>query len=278
MMNGSAKLSFFRLYLAYVGSDFAGFQEQKNARTVGGELRSALEAIAEEEIKLKVAGRTDAGVHARGQIVSFASTSRMQERQWVLALASKLPKDLSVWRVDQMPFAFDAQRHSIGKQYVYRIYQGLVSDPFLSKTALHVRSFLCLEAMKEAAGYLIGHHDFNAFRSSLCTSSHARRYLWHVSVDKNDHVIELDIRGNAFCMNMVRIIAGTLIEIGKKKRMPLSIVDALQKGDRTLAGITAKPHGLTLETVYYPDNLIASGIPVDAQFPRYPVTKDSWQF
>jgi tRNA pseudouridine38-40 synthase len=270
--------SCFRLYLAYVGTDFSGFQEQNNARCVAQVLRCALEAIAQEKIMLKVAGRTDAGVHAKGQVVSFSSTSRLKSRQWILALASKLPKDLSVWRIDQMPLGFDAQKHSIGKQYVYRIYQGFVADPFLAKTALHIRNPLCLNAMIKAAHYFIGHHDFNAFRSSLCTAAHARRYLWHVGVNKDHQLIEIDIRGNAFCMNMVRIMAGTLIEVGREKRAPLSIIEALKKGDRNLSGVTAKPHGLSLETVYYPDNLAISGIPPDAMFPRYPITKDSWQF
>lgn len=268
----------FRLFISYVGSHFSGFQEQSNARTVGKDLRCALNAIAKEDIALKVAGRTDAGVHAKGQVVSFSTTKSLSPRQWLLALATKLPKDLSVWRVDQMPLGFDAQKHSVGKQYVYRIHQGMVPDPFLAETSLHVRTPLCLIAMNSAAAYFIGHHDFSAFRSSLCTADHARRYLWHVSVNKNHQLIEIDIRGNAFCMNMVRIIAGTLIEIGRKKRLPISIIDALAQGDRRCAGVTAKSHGLTLESVYYPDYLATAGIPAGAQFPRYPVTKDSWRF
>lgn len=271
-------LTCFRFLVAYNGERFSGFQEQESVRTVEGEFKKALAAIVGVTPKITVAGRTDAGVHARGQVVSAELLTRLQPRQLMLALQTKLPNDMAVWRIDKMPLGFDARRQSVGKRYVYRIFQGLVADPFLRATSLHVREKLDLNAMQEAAKLFVGEHDFQSFRSSLCTAAHARRYLWHVQIEKKPSLIEIDIRGNAFCLNMVRIIVGTLIEIGKGRRTKDSIAQALAIGDRTRAGITAKACGLTLDEVYYPDALAHADIPPNAVFPRFPVTASVWKF
>lgn len=268
----------FRLFVAYVGTNFCGFQEQANGRTVEGELKKALRALIGSDFKLDAAGRTDAGVHARGQVLSLTCTTRLLPRQLMLALSTKLALDLSVWRVDRMPHQFDARRQSVGKRYVYRIYQGFVADPFHRAVSYFVPQRLDVAAMQDAAQAFVGEHDFESFRASLCTAAHARRSVWHVSVRKIDAMIEIDIRGNAFCMNMVRIMAGTLVEVGKRKRDKASILHALAMHDRRHAGPTAPAHGLTLEEIYYPDDLSTSLLPSDARFPRYPVTHASWGF
>jgi|SRR5579871_373911 len=260
----------FRLYVSYVGSNFSGFQQQANARTVGGELALALKSLFKNDFTMQVAGRTDAGVHARGQIVSLECESQLSARQLTLALAAKLPKDMSVWRIEEMPLGFNARTQSIGKRYVYRIHQGLTADPFTSAYSLHQKTPLDVVAMDRAAQSFVGEHDFESFRSSFCVSAHARRYLWHVRVNKSEPLIEIDVRGNAFCMHMVRIMVGTLIEVGRKKRDANDIARALAGQDRKLAGPTAKAYGLTLEQVYYQDDLSTAGIPTDARFPRYP--------
>lgn len=272
----SQNLRCFRLHVAYVGQQFHGYQQQDNARTVEGELKRALARIFTQPLKLITAGRTDAGVHARGQVLALTTSTKLSARQITLALSSLLPHDVAVFKIDEMPLGFDARRQSIGKQYIFRITQGLVADPFWYGRALHIRQELDVGLMAEAARYFVGEHDFSSFRASLCTASHARRYIWHVGVVKNDTLISIDVRGNAFCLNQVRIMAGTLIEVGRGKRTPLSIRDALLGHDRKLAGITAQACGLTLERVYYPDDLSDAGIPKGAVFPRYPVSRDSW--
>jgi tRNA pseudouridine38-40 synthase len=156
----------FRFHLAYRGDKFAGFQAQANARTVSQEFQHALFLITGEKPVLQCAGRTDAGVHAQGQIVSLELETKLTLRQLTLALATKTPADLCVWRIDKMPLGFDARRHSVGKQYIYRIYQGLVPDVHIGNRAWHIRGPLDLEAMQEAANYLVGEHDFESFRSS----------------------------------------------------------------------------------------------------------------
>ncbi len=268
----------FRLYVSYDGTHLSGFQQQDNARTVQGELLSALALINHKPEKFTVAGRTDAGVHAHGQSVSIELVSKLSTRQLLLALATKLPNDIAVWRIDEMSLGFDARRHSVGKCYRYTIDQSLVAKPFGRATSLHVRSSLDTIAMSEAASFLVGDHDFESFRSSGCTAAHARRYIWHLSVTPNHHLIEVDIRGNAFCLNMVRIMVGTLIEVGKGKKKPGDVKAILEAKNRRLAGNTARAHGLSLFQVYYPDDLTDAKIPSSARFPRFPVTSESWPF
>jgi len=266
----------FRFHLAYRGCKFAGFQAQANARTVSQEFQRALFLITGENPVIQTAGRTDAGVHARGQVVSAQLETKLTLRQLTLALATKTPLDLSVWRIDRMPLGFDARRHSVGKQYIYRLAQGLVPDVHMRDRSWHLRGMLDLDAMRKACEYLIGEHDFESFRGSLCSAAHAVRYIWHIDIREKDKIIEVDIRGNAFCLNMVRIIVGTLVDVGRAKISPQDVATILAARDRRKAGITARPEGLTFARVYYPDDLSDALIPSHARFPRFPVTEYSW--
>ncbi len=272
------ELTHLRFFLSYKGTAFSGFQAQDNARTVEGEFVKALSSIVQQKISIQAAGRTDAGVHARGQVISSSLFTRLSLRQLSLALAARLPSDMAVWRIDRMPDVFDARRQSIGKQYIYRISQSLVVDPFIADQVWHVRQPLNFEAMSESASHFVGEHDFESFRSTLCGAPHAVRYLWHLSLKKADDIIEIDVRGNAFCLNMVRIIVGTLVEVGLGRIDPSNIKEIFLAKDRTRAGRTAKAQGLCFNKVYYPDDLNESLIPVGASFPRYPVTMESWPF
>lgn len=272
------ELVHLRFLLSYRGTHFSGFQVQANARTVEGEFTKALASIVQQEVSIQAAGRTDAGVHARGQVISASFYTRLSLRQLSLAMAARLPSDLAVWRIDKMPGAFDARRQSIGKQYIYRIAQSLIVDPFMADQVWHIRQPLNIEAMSMAAQQFVGEHDFQSFRSSLCGAAHAVRFLWHVGINKVGDIIEIDVRGNAFCLNMVRIIVGTLVEVGLGKVAPQEIAEILLAKDRTRAGRTAKAQGLCFNKVYYPDDLDDALLPQDVRFPRYPVTKESWPF
>jgi tRNA pseudouridine38-40 synthase len=269
--------SVWRFWLAYNGTRYCGWQFQPDQLSVESVLQKALQDLTDQSVSLTVAGRTDAGVHARGQVVSCEFSSRFDEKKMVLALSSKLPADVAVWRADIMPAGFNAKRHSIGKRYVYRVYQNLAADPFSYQTHWHLRRQLDLQAMQAAAQYFVGEHDFESFRSAHCEAEHARRYLWAVSVDIKNNLIEIDVRGNAFCHNMVRIIVGTLVEVGLGRRAAASMAVILGEKNRNLSGRTAPARGLFLETVYYPDDLSTAGIPTAARFPRYPVTKEMLQ-
>lgn len=266
----------FRFHISYNGGAFSGFQWQQNVRTVEGELKKALFLITGQDIALRVAGRTDAGVHANGQVVSCKFSTDIKPRNLTLALFTKLPQDISVWRIDEMPDNFDARRQSVGKHYLYRLDQSLVPHILYRPLAWHIKVPLNIEAMKEAASYLVGEHDFTSFRSVLCQAEHAKRYIWDIEIKHVQPLIEIHVRGNAFCLNMVRIIVGTLVEVGKKRINPRDIESILKACDRTKAGITAKAHGLTLMDVYYPDDLTKALIPPLARFPRFPINEDSW--
>jgi tRNA pseudouridine38-40 synthase len=278
LVSPSPTIKCFRLWVAYRGDAYCGFQSQTNGPTIQDALTQALKSITQQDITLSAAGRTDAGVHAHGQVVSFTVATRLSSQNFLLALPQKLPKDLAVWRVDEMPLQFDARFHSVGKQYIYRIYQGPVADPFLRLNSWHLRQNLNVEAMHEAAQFLVGEHDYESFRGVACTASHARRYLWKLDVSKLGPMIEFDVRGNAFCLNMVRILVGTLVEVGLGKRAPKDLPALLAERDRRRAGQTARPEGLTFNRVYYPDDLSEAQIPPGATFPRFPVTPLSWPF
>lgn len=271
-----AKLSCFRLWLSYHGARFAGFQAQGSLRTVQDELEKAIFAVTAQRPILTVAGRTDSGVHAHGQVVSLQLNTRLTPRQLSLALASKLPKDLSVWRIDRMPLGFDARRQSIGKQYIYRINQKLVHDLWSRDQSWQLKSKLEVSSMQVAAQYLVGEHDFSSFRSSLCGAAHAVRYVWLVDVKAVGAEIIIDVRGNAFCLNMVRIIVGTLVAVGLDKINSMNMPDIIRSQDRRRAGQTAPAHGLSFAQAYYPDNLVHAAIPDHASFPRYPINPESW--
>lgn len=270
--------SSYRLWLAYHGDSFAGFQSQKNALTVQDNLQYAFKEIFGYDVLLTTAGRTDSGVHANALAVSCDLATSLSLRNITLALATKLNKKISVFRIDKFPLGFNARFQSIGKRYVYKIYQGLITDPFLRETTLHIKKELCIKSMQEAANYLVGEHDFNSFRSKDCKALHAIRYIWLLNISKKNNLMEIDVRGNAFCLNMIRIIVGTLIEVGFKKITPQDVYEILLKKDRNYAKSTAKAQGLFLNQVYYPDNLASANIPIDAKFPRYPVTFSTWPF
>ncbi len=273
-----AQNRYFRAFVAYDGTDFCGFQEQLDQESIQSALTRAIGVICKTPFKMLGAGRTDAGVHARAQVVSIEMATELSTDKLVLALCHNLPKSIRVFRVDEFKKLFDPKNHAIGKRYVYRIWNAPCSNPFSDRLMWHLRRRIDVAAMQKAAPSLVGEHDFESFRSAQCGASHARRYIWAVNVSKNDHEIQIEVRGNAFCHNMVRIIAGTLVEVGLGKRKAEDIAALIALKDRTKAGITAPPHGLTLEEIYYPDSLDHSQIPDGAVFPRYPVTTQSWPF
>ncbi len=263
----------WRLWVSYLGTHFAGYQKQPGLNTIEASLQEALLKLTGQTPLLTPAGRTDAGVHARGQVISCTFESYFDSRTLPPALSHFVGPDICVYRADEMPDVFNAKRQSIGKRYVYRISQSGRLHPFNRLFAWDLRQKLDLNAMQKAADFLIGEHDFESFRSVNCVAEHARRMIWLIRITPEVHI---DIRGNAFCHNMVRIIVGTLVEVGLGKLAPADIPNILAKRDRTLAGQTAPPHGLSLEEVYYPDDLSTAEIPSGAVFPRYPVSPESW--
>jgi tRNA pseudouridine38-40 synthase len=245
-----------RLLLEYDGTPYAGWQYQKSVPTVQGCLQKAFDKLLGERPILQVAGRTDAGVHAIGQVVSFRTTAPIPLERFAPGLNNYLPNDISVHEAVEVPASFDARVDSKSKRYGYRVYSAPQPAALELARAWQMRDRLDVECMRRAATALIGHLDFDAFRSSHCDAPHARRHMYGIEIDsyprppRGEH-IQLLFHANAYCRHMCRIIAGTLIEVGRHKRSPESVALALASRDRRQAGMTAPACGLTLLEVLY---------------------------
>ncbi len=247
----------YALLIEYDGRDFKGWQKQLNppVRSVEAVLERAISFIANEEIKIICAGRTDAGVHALNQVIHFETSAKRSERAWLLGVNSNLPDDCAVKGVALASEDFHARFSAISRTYRYRIYHHPLRSPlarFYSHWCYHP---LDLEAMNIGSHYLIGEHDFSAFRSTDCQAHTTIRTIEYIQFHKKDNYIEMEIKANAFLHNMVRNIVGTLLEVGLGKQSPDYVKHVLESLDRTQGGITAPPQGLYLYHVEYPENL-----------------------
>lgn len=241
-----------RLDIAYDGGEYAGWQRQQNAVGIQQVIAEAIAKITGEKVVLRGAGRTDAGVHARGQVANFLTRSSVPPDRLAAALRSVLPRDIAVLRSREVPATFDARRDALERHYRYTFDLGPVPDVFLRRYALHVPRRLDLQAMRRAAGLFSGRHDFSAFRSQQCGAEHARRTVLASGLDTAGHLAHFDIRAHAFLRNMVRIMAGTLISVGEGKLTVEEVEKLLESGDRRAAGPTAAAKGLCLMHVGYP--------------------------
>lgn len=244
-----------RLVLEYDGTDYCGFQDQARSDqpTIQSVLERALEQICQEPIKVIGAGRTDAGVHARGQVVNFHTRSRIPSERFPAAINTKLPWDIKVKTADEVPPDFHARYWALRKTYRYTWFVRSAPSPFWHRYALFVPRPLDVQAMQEAAQYFIGEHDFAAFRSARGAAKTTVRRMFQASVWQEDDVVHFEIEGSGFLYNMVRIMAGTLLEIGLGRRSVSCVPQALASGNREDLGSTAPPHGLTLMSVVYPE-------------------------
>ena len=245
-----------RLLLEYDGSAYVGWQRQTNGPSIEGALEDALATLEGTRVPLRVAGRTDAGVHATGQVVSFWLRRQIPSERLASALNSLLPRDITVHLAETVAPTFDARDDATSKRYRYRIYQARQPSALERRRAWYRRAPLDVEAMREAARHLVGHLDFEAFRSAHCDAPHARRMVYGIAIHEaprppRGRVIELDFHANAFCRHMVRILTGTLVEVGQGRRTPEDVRRILESRDRREAGVTAPPHGLTLIEVRY---------------------------
>lgn len=247
--------------VSYEGTSYSGFQTQPRARTVQAELERALSTITGEQIAVISSGRTDAGVHAHGQVFNFLTKSTMELRRWCLAVNNILPRDIIVVAVKEVSLDFHARKASNRKTYRYTINNYRYVDVFGRHVQYHHPTPLDVEAMQEAIGCLVGEHDFTSFCSARSTkSSHVRTiYEARLDVVELEHrtdpgqMLHIVITGNGFLYNMVRIIAGTLISIGEGKLSSADMGRILAARDRAEAGPTAAAQGLSLWEVCYDD-------------------------
>lgn len=239
-----------RLTIAYDGTAYSGWQIQPTARTVQGAIERRLQQMTGSPCRLRAAGRTDAGVHARGQIANFRTESEISLRGFHRGLNALLPDDIAILDVVDVPPDFDSRRNNRGKHYRYRVWNQRSPAPRWRATTWHLHRPLELQPMAAAARLLVGTHDFSAFRAASCERETTVRTLFRVTVAADPPLVTIDVEGTAFLKNMVRIIAGTLVEVGRGRRDPASIADLLREGRRPAAGVTAPAHGLTLVRVF----------------------------
>ena len=241
------------LTVEYDGTNYAGWQRQINGLAVQQVLEEALQKATRERIVVTGASRTDAGVHALGQAVHFDTESRIPPEKYPFVLNTMLPRDIRVHSGREVPPEFHARFVTSGKRYTYRIINSRHASALRRNSHVHVPVPLDIGLMRQAAPQLLGKHDFAAFQATGGTAKTTIRTIRSVTLDRLGDEIILTVEGDAFLYNMVRIIAGTLIEIGQGKRHVNAFTEALETLDRLSLGVTAPPHGLELTQVYYPE-------------------------
>lgn len=244
-----------RFLLRYDGTDFAGWQTQPGFRTVQESLEKAIAAVTRERVRANASGRTDAGVHAVGQVVNFYSATRLPCEALTRAVNANLPADVAVRFCDGVPQAFCANKDAVRKTYRYVIDDGRPADPFLRRYACHSRKPLDAAAMARAAAALVGRHDFRSFETDWPNRLSSIRTVSRCAVSRFGTTIWIDVEADGFLYNMVRAIAGTLMKVGRGDWPEGQVKDVLDAMDRKQAGPTASPEGLFLLRVTYPDHL-----------------------
>lgn len=242
----------FKLTIQYDGTRYDGWQRQGNTdNTLQGRLEGVLSRMVGKPVEIQGAGRTDAGVHARGQVASVHLPEGYTPQEVQNYLNRYLPEDVAVVDVVEVGERFHARLSATGKEYRYHIRMGSVPDVFARKYQYRVEEPLDLAAMERAAGYLTGKHDFRSFCGNRRFKKSTVREVFHIGVEVCGSDLTLIYRGDGFLYNMVRILTGTLLEVGLGQRTPESMVDILEARERTAAGKTAPAQGLVLQEVYY---------------------------
>ena len=240
-----------KLTIAYDGSNYHGWQVQPNGITVQDELEKAAVRFSGVQGRMDGSGRTDAGVHAWGQVASWKYAGELPLERIQAAFNSLLPKDIAVRRVEEMSVSFHARKSARAKTYLYIIDNGRVANPLLRNYAWHVRQPLDFNALQQASRFLVGSHDFLSFKALDGKTATSYRTIIQARWLKRGPYLMLFVKGNGFLKNMVRIIVGTLVDFGRGKYLPQKMAEIITAHNRTAAGITAPAQGLILRSVDY---------------------------
>jgi len=241
-----------KLTIHYLGTSYQGWQVQPGRPTIQGAIERALVDLLGERVRVTGAGRTDAGVHARGQVASLTTSSRIPARGILLGANSSLPSDIRILSVEEVGDGFHARHDALSKDYAYRFSDLPVLSPFLSPTVHAVRGKLDLARMAEAAAHFLGEHDLTAFCGPEGRLKNATRVVTRSDlVEEQPGVWCYRIAASGFLQHLVRTVAGTLLEVGRGRMNPDAMPAILASRDRRRAGPTAPPKGLTLEKVHY---------------------------
>ncbi len=242
----------YKIIIEYDGTDFHGWQSQKNVTTIQNAIENALFKLTQKEVKINGASRTDAGVHAYGQVAHFnlEKPYELHKIQDGVNHYLKL-QNICIINVEEVDENFHARFSAKNKQYVYKILNRVAPPVLLKNKAWHVKYMLDTKAMQEASNYLIGTHDFSSFRAVGCQAISPIKSIDAISVNQINEEIHITLNAKSFLYNQVRIIAGTLYNFGRNKLLPIEMEGIIRSRDRRLAGETAPGHGLYLEKIEY---------------------------
>ncbi|MFV1972132.1 MAG: tRNA pseudouridine(38-40) synthase TruA [Thiohalobacterales bacterium] len=254
------------LGIEYDGTAYYGWQQQRSGNTVQQSLEAALSQVANQPVKTTCAGRTDTGVHATGQVVHFDTGVYREPRAWIMGVNSNLPADIRVTWTCEPGDDFHARFSARRRHYRYVILNEQHGSALLDKRVCREHAELDVCRMREAAGHLLGEHDFTSFRAVACQARHPVRTIYTLDITRTGRFIYLDIEANAFLHHMVRCIAGVLLRIGRDDANPDWARDLLEVRDRTAGGVTAPAAGLYLVAIRYPSRY---ELPVSGWLPEY---------
>ena len=247
-----------KLFIAYDGTDFSGWQRQKQCRTIQGEIEASINRMTQEKISLHGAGRTDAGVHAEGMTAHFKTSRATSAEDFSRGLNSMLPGSIRILSVSEVDNYFHARYSAVAKHYRYTIFTGKIQPPSKRLYSLHIRDDLNLLTVRKCLQQLEGTHDFSSFENSGSRNREdtsgrgAVRTIFQASLSrKNNNLLMFDFTGDGFLRNMVRNMVGSLLDSGRERLSPDTFGEILRSKDRTLASPTAPPHGLSLIKVLY---------------------------
>ncbi|WIF95559.1 tRNA pseudouridine(38-40) synthase TruA [Caminicella sporogenes] len=240
-----------KLTISYDGTNFSGWQIQPNTRTVQGEIEKALQKIMKKEIRINGSGRTDAGVHALGQVANFKADFTIPVNKIAVALNSILSEDIVIKDAEEVDEDFHARYSVKKKKYIYKIYNDKIKNPIYRNYSYFFNRAIDINKLIESSKYFIGKHDFKGFMSSGSYVKDTVRVIYSIDIKKEGKFINLEYTGNGFLYNMVRIITGTLLDVNIGKIDINRLDEIIKSKDRKNAGHTAPPQGLYLAEVYY---------------------------
>lgn len=240
-----------KVTIEYDGTNYHGWQIQPNGESIQAVLERAISTFLGKPTRITGSGRTDAGVHALGQVANFLVDKEYDRHRMLRGLNALTPRDITIKEVDLVPDSFDARRGARSRVYEYHILNRSTPSPFFLNRAWYLHERLDVQAMREATTCLLGEHDFSSFRASGCDAVNPVRKVYRSSLDPRGELLVYTIEATAFLRHMVRNIVGTLVEVGRGWRMPQAFRELLETRDRTQAGSTAPANGLFLVKVKY---------------------------
>lgn len=240
-----------KITIEYDGKKFGGWQKQPNKLNIQGEIEKAIGEITGEEIEINASGRTDAGVHSLGQVANFKTNSKIEIEKFPIAINSKLKQSIRIIEAEEVEESFHARYSCKGKKYRYIINNSKYGSAIYRDLEYHMPIKLDIEAMQKGIKYFEGEHDFKGFKASGTSSKSSVRTIYKANIIKEGDRIIIELEGNGFLYNMVRIISGTIVDVGLGKIKPEEIPEIIDSKDRIRAGKTLPPQGLYLVEVYY---------------------------